>query len=339
MKIDFKHRQAAHCESGVTANMLTHHGVAISEAMAFGIGAGLFFGYLPFIRPNNLPLTTFRVSTGKIFGTVTKALGISVKSETFRSKERSMDALDELLEAGIPVGIQAGVFWLPYFPPAYRFHFNAHNLVVCGREGDDYWVSDPLFEEPVRCSSEGLRKARFARGPLGPRGRMYYIDGGSGAAEFVAPARSGIGKVCNAMLGAPLPLIGVRGVRFLAGRMERWEKKLGRQSAIQHVAQVIRMQEEIGTGGAGFRFIYAAFLQELAGLTGEEEFAEFSGRMTAVGDRWRMFAARGSRYCKGRSREGEGLPFLADILRECAGMEKELYTDLAEFAGKNAGGR
>jgi hypothetical protein len=30
------------------------------------------------------------------------------------------------------------------------------------------------------------------------------------------------------------------------------------------------MQEEIGTGGAGFRFLYAAFLQEAAQITGEK---------------------------------------------------------------------
>lgn len=38
----FIHFQHAHCESGVTTNLLRHYGIEISEPMAFGIGAGLF---------------------------------------------------------------------------------------------------------------------------------------------------------------------------------------------------------------------------------------------------------------------------------------------------------
>ena len=76
MKIDFSHRQFAHCESGVTANLLNHHGFPCSEAMAFGIGAGLFFAYAPFIKINYLPLTTYRTAPGSIFKIATKRLGI-----------------------------------------------------------------------------------------------------------------------------------------------------------------------------------------------------------------------------------------------------------------------
>jgi len=43
--------------------------------MVFGIGAGLFFGYFPFIRLNNLPLTAFRIRTGGIMNRVVKRLG------------------------------------------------------------------------------------------------------------------------------------------------------------------------------------------------------------------------------------------------------------------------
>jgi len=70
MEINFTHRQSAHCESGVTANLISHYGEQMSEAMAFGIGAGLFFAYLPFIKLNDLPLTTFRCITGGIINWV-----------------------------------------------------------------------------------------------------------------------------------------------------------------------------------------------------------------------------------------------------------------------------
>jgi len=51
---------------------------------------------------------------------------------------------------------------------------------------------------------------------------------------------------------------------------DHMEENMGKRDAALNLAQVIRMLEEIGTGGAGFRFIYGAFLQEAAEKTGIE---------------------------------------------------------------------
>ena len=65
MKLDFKHTQAAHCENGVTTSLLRHHGVnQITEPLAFGIGSGLFFIYIPFMKINNGPAIAFRTQPG-----------------------------------------------------------------------------------------------------------------------------------------------------------------------------------------------------------------------------------------------------------------------------------
>ncbi|HBK71973.1 MAG TPA: peptidase, partial [Flavobacteriaceae bacterium] len=53
MKIDFTHYQSAHCENGVVSNLLKHKGHDISEPMVFGIGSGLFFVYIPFLKVNH----------------------------------------------------------------------------------------------------------------------------------------------------------------------------------------------------------------------------------------------------------------------------------------------
>ncbi len=328
----FPHRQSAHCESGVTANLLTHHGLPLSEAMTFGIGSGLFFAYLPFIRVNHLPLTTFRIAPGGIFNRVTKRLGIGVESRTFRSEPQGMAELDRLLAAGIAVGAQTGVFWLPYFPPALRFHFNAHNLVVFGKAGDDYRISDPVLGEPVLCPAADLERARFAKGALAPRGRIYHLARVPANIDLASPIREAIREVCRVMVRIPVPLFGVRGIRLLAGQVEKWPARLGDRKSILYLGNVIRMQEEIGTGGGGFRFIYAAFLQEAAGLLGNGQLADLSGRMTAVGDRWRDFAVAGARHCKGRPGEHDDFADLARILRDCADLEDALFRDLSKQA-------
>jgi len=330
VKIDFKHRQSAHCESGVTANLLTNSGQPISEALAFGIGGGLFFGYFPMVRINRLPLITFRSSPGAIFKKCARRLGLQVKSERFRDPQKAMAALDAALDAGVAMGLQTGVFWLPYFPPALRFHFNAHNLVVFGREGDEYLISDPVFDVPVRCSHQDLQRARFAEGALAPKGRMYSIAEVPTKLTLQAAVRKGIREVSNRMVRAPIPLIGVRGVRMLANQLERWPEKLGKKNATLHLGHLIRMQEEIGTGGGGFRFIYAAFLQEAAELTERPQLIDLANEMTEIGDLWRQFALLGARNCKGREGANSSYPALAELLRQCAEREEQLFRQLLQ---------
>lgn len=327
----FPHRQTAHCESGVIANLLTYHGLPVSEAMAFGIGGGLFFGYLPFIRINGLPLTTFRTTPGSIFKRVTTRLGIGVARRTFKDQDRAMAELDRYLAQGVPVGMQTGVFWLPYFPPALRFHFNAHNLVAYGKRGDDYLISDPVLGEPVVCAAADLARARFAQGALAPKGKMYCITSVPKELDLAPAIRQGIREVCRYMLSVPFPLIGTRGIRYLANQVERWPAKLGDRRAILYLGNLIRMQEEIGTGGGGFRFIFAAFLQEAADVLGNDRFLVLSQRMTAIGDVWREFAVAGARHCKGRSGRGEDFADLARILRRCAEQEESLLRELSSL--------
>ena len=75
-----------------------------------------------------------------------------------------MQELDRMLDKGIPVGMLVGVFHLPYFPKEYRFHFNAHNITVFGKEGDHYLVSDPVMENMEKLSSEELKTGEVCTG-------------------------------------------------------------------------------------------------------------------------------------------------------------------------------
>ncbi|NIT64862.1 MAG: BtrH N-terminal domain-containing protein, partial [Gammaproteobacteria bacterium] len=214
-----------------------------------------------------------------------------------------------------------------YFPPALRFHFNAHNLVVYGKQDSAYLVSDPVFEEPVACASDDLVRARFAKGALAPKGQMYRLIDCPQEVDLATAARKGIREVCRSMLAPVVGLIGVKGIRFLARQLENWPSRLGDRKALLHLGHVIRMQEEIGTGGAGFRFIYAAFLQEAEELLGNSELGRISGRLTETGDHWREFALLASRCVKGRP-EGQGFADLAKLLRQCADGEEAIFRDL-----------
>jgi hypothetical protein len=55
------HRMSAHCETGVTSALFLDKGIDLSEPMIFGIGSGIFFGHLPFLKWTGLPISTFVV--------------------------------------------------------------------------------------------------------------------------------------------------------------------------------------------------------------------------------------------------------------------------------------
>lgn len=296
--------------------------------MIFGIGSGLFFSYMPFVKVNGLPVTSFRPLPGNIFSRAAKRLGITFYRRKFRSPAESMAVLDKFLSEGRPVGLQVGVYHLDYFPPLYRFHFNAHNLVVFGKDGDQYLISDPVMETPTALTTDRLQLVRYAKGAFAPKGQMYFPSRIPDTLNLKPAIYAGLKQTCNDMLDIPIPLFGVKGIAYLAGRMRKWPQRLSDRAASAYMGQVIRAQEEIGTGGAGFRFMFAAFLQESAGIFGLDWLNTFALQMTEIGDLWREFAVAASRIVKNRAGEEQSYNYTADLLYTIYEKEKAFFQSL-----------
>lgn len=327
MQIEFQHKQSAHCENGVISNLMNHHGVKVSEPLVFGIGAGLFFVYLPFLKVNFAPGFSYRPMPGFIFRRFAKQLGIKVIHKRFKSEAEAQKILDQKLKEGIPVGLQVGVYNLTYFPDEYRFHFNAHNLVVFGKENDRYLISDPVMETPTSLTEKELSKVRFAQGALPPKGHLYYLEKVPTQYDWERAIKKGIQKTCKDML-APVPIVGVNAIKWVAKSIRKWPKKLGTKKTNHYLGQLIRMQEEIGTGGGGFRFIYAAFLEEASQILNNPKLKELSKEMTEIGDEWRDFALNISRVYKNRSGEENVYEKLSDQLMGLSEREKKFFQEL-----------
>ena len=327
LKIDFTHNQSAHCENGVVSNLMKHNGFQISEPMVFGIGSGLLFSYLPFLKVNYAPVFTYRSMPGFIFNRFAKRTGIKMKREKFNNPKKAQERLDQNLAKNNPVGLQVGVYNLVYFPDEYRFHFNAHNMVVYGKHGDRYLISDPVMEEVTSLSSKELEKVRFAKGAFAPKGHMYYPISFPEKLELKSAIVKGIKQTARDMT-APVPIVGVKAMRWVAKNIRKWPKKLGPKKANHYLGQIVRMQEEIGTGGGGFRYIYAAFLQEASVLLENPKLMELSKEMTAIGDAWRDFAVDASRIYKNRNAESNGYEDVAIQLEALADREEHFFKTL-----------
>lgn len=327
MQTNFQHKQSAHCENGAIVNLLGNKGFNISEPMAFGLGSGLFFVYLPFIKVNYAPALSYRPLPGKIFNRMAKRLGIKIQRYKFSDPKKAQQKLDENLSKNIPTGLVVGVYNLTYFPDEYRFHFNAHNIVVFGKQEGKYLISDPVLDYTVSLTEDELEKVRYAKGALAPKGHLYYPISVPENIDLSNPIKKAIKQTCNDML-APVPIVGVKGIRMVAKDILKWHKKLGVAKANYNLANMIRMQEEIGTGGGGFRFIYAAFLQEAGDYLKNQELVNLSQEMAAIGDKWRDFALEASRVVKKRSNTENVYQVLSNDLMKLADLEEAFFKKL-----------
>jgi hypothetical protein len=328
--INYTHLQSGHCESGATSNLFRFYGLNISEPMAFGIGNGLYFSYIPFLKIQFAPMISFRNLPNTVFKRSTSYLGIDATViKKIKDPIEAMKLLDANLEKGIPTGMQVGVFQLTFFPPEYRMHYNMHNLVCFGKEGNLYHISDTVMEHPQVLTAEDLVRVRYAKGAFAPQGKMYWINKIDKEVDLKPAIRMGIKKTVNDMIGIPFPLIGVKGLRWMGRDLKKWPKKHGYDTAAFYLGQILRMAEDFGTGGAGFRYIYGAFLKESGELFNQHQgLLEAADMMGKTANKWREFTYMGARNCKNRSKPEEDYGTLSEKLLEIADSEELVYKKL-----------
>lgn len=330
IKNNIIHQQSSHCESGVVANMLNSQGLNFSEPMVFGLASALTFVYLPMIKVGGLPLIAYRMPPKAIISSVCKKLGVKLHSQKFSNADEGMKALDKALSEGKLVGLQTSVFWLPYFPEDMRFQFNAHNLTVYGKnEKGEYLISDPVFEDVVTCAADDLKRARFAKGALAAKGLMYVMEMPNKNVTLAPIIRSSIKKTAKMLNGLVLPFFGNKGIHFLVKKIKSLESKPKKEAAL-FLGNIVRMQEEIGTGGAGFRFMFASFLDEASQLLNDDELFEIAKYTTEIGDLWRDFAMQAVLFCK--NRKNVSLDDVAQSLTTCAEHEALLRSKLLQWS-------
>lgn len=324
------HQQSSHCESGVVANMLNSQGMNLSEPMVFGLSSALTFVYLPIVKVGGLPLIAYRMPPKSIISSVCKKLNVKVNSQKFSNPEAGMKALDKALSEGKLVGLQTSVYWLPYFPEDMRFQFNAHNLTVYGKnEQGDYLISDPVFEDVVTCPADDLKRARFAKGVLAAKGLMYEMTLPTAEVDLAPQIKSSIKKTAKMMNGLLLPFFGNKGIRHLVKKIKTLKDKPHKDAAM-FLGNIVRMQEEIGTGGAGFRFMFASFLDEAAAFLNDDALFEISTFTTEIGDLWREFAMKAVLFCK--NRKNVTIDDVAASLEVCAEQEALLRSKLLQWS-------
>ncbi|MCX6279734.1 MAG: BtrH N-terminal domain-containing protein [Bacteroidetes bacterium] len=327
---NYEHKMAAHCESGTIASLLSHRGMEITEPLVFGISSGIFFGYFHKMKSFAFPTFIVRNKPGQMRKNIEKRLGVRFKTYNFRDPVKGEMKLDELIRQQIPVANQVDFFYLDYVPSWERVHINVHFLVVIGKEENRYIVSDAYFPKLVELDALSLEKGRFAGGNMSPKGFIFHVDSLPTQVNLKPAILKGISKACFNMLKIPIPFLGIKGIRMFAKKVTEWPKFARDTEHLSHeIMKINILLEDQGTGGAGFRFIYATFLQQAAAITGIAELKSLSEELMNIGDGWREISLFTARIGKNRDLGPDKLKQLSEMIYDRADVEERFFKSLS----------
>ncbi|MFO7615312.1 MAG: BtrH N-terminal domain-containing protein [Bacteroidales bacterium] len=327
-EIPFEHRMAAHCETGTVTALLNHAGMQLTEPMVFGIAGGIFFGYLK--SPDfSFPMFILRSKPGDIRKKISKRLGVKFREQTFRSREQGEAALDEAIRQGHPAAVQVDFFYMDYMPEWQRVHLNAHYVIVFGMNGSHYHLSDSYYKQKSQLERHKMLTARFAGGALAPKGMMFYPVHIPENPDYEKAIITGIRKACFNMIRLPIPFLGVKGIRRFAGKVVEWPAIARNMDDLaDRVIKINIFLEDQGTGGGGFRYMYATFLQQAAGVVNDERLKTMSKEMMEIGDKWRNISYFAAKIGKSRDLGPERMKELSAMIHAQADQEHKFFTEL-----------
>jgi hypothetical protein len=218
---------------------------------------------------------------------------------------------------------------MDYLPDWERVHINVHFIIVVGKKGSKYIVSDSYFPDLVELDSESLRKARFAGGSMPPKGFLFYPTFIPQKIDYRTAILKGTRKSCFSMLKIPMSFLGIKGIRMFARKIVEWPSFARDIEHLSHeIMKINILLEDQGTGGAGFRYMFATFLQQASEILHNPVWSELSKEMMEIGDGWREISLFAARIGKNRDLGQDRLKELGVMLIGRAEAEERFFTRL-----------
>ncbi|HEX3238789.1 MAG TPA: BtrH N-terminal domain-containing protein [Solirubrobacterales bacterium] len=275
------HTPGNHCGSTALRNLLAFHGVAISEEMAFGLGAGAGFYYLA--MEDASPSRWFNGRTARLEETFNELTGATLRMQTFgEDDEGAWAAARDEVDAGSPALLLTDLYHLDHY--GNSAHFPGHAVVLAGYDEEVAYLSDTGFEELQRTRLENLARARHSNHPaFALDGHMFTLADGVDRERLQAAVPTAIARATAEMLEPPFGEFGgLPAIDRLAVEAGSWPEAVEDwQWCARFAYQVI---ERRGTGGGCFRRMYSRFLEE-AGRDAEAVLAATAAaRWTALAE-------------------------------------------------------
>ena len=290
---EYKHEVASHCESGTVRNLLNFSGVNVTEAMVFGLGSGVDFVYLSFLKYfSPFPITIVRSQMGKIFQNVEKLCNINFFFKKLKNTDIALEKINAMIDNGVPVALCVDMFYMRYLPSFLHIHVPFHFIVLYGREGDVYTVSDPYYQDIAHLSEDALRAAISTHALFSNDNLVAYVEKvPKGEIDWKSAIIKSLKRTADKMVPPAfvnvVPILGVAGIKTFAKKILTWPNEFKGLALREGILGTARGFEEQGTGGGAFRLVYGAFLKEAAEVMNSKALEEFAEKMIQNGAAWR----------------------------------------------------
>jgi len=256
----YTHTPGHHCGSTALRNLLSFHGVEISEEMAFGLGAGACFYYVALEDAS--PTRWFNGRTARLEESFGELTGAALELRTFEPGDGdAWEAARAEVDAGRPVLLLTDLYYLDHY--GNSAHFPGHAVVLAGYDAEFAHLSDTGFEElQTTTRLDDLDRARHSGHPAYPlAGHMFTASGAVGEEQLRAAIPAAIERAAQSMVASEFgEFSGLGAVNRLAEEAGAWpEVAEDWQWCARFGYQVI---ERRGTGGGAFRLMYSRFLEE-----------------------------------------------------------------------------
>ncbi len=277
-----------HCWTTALKNVLEYHGLHISEEMLFGLGGGIGFiyWYMKFMRA---PLIGTRFGRGAdpLVNTC-KRIGAEAAILETASEKKGYEELKELLRKGEPVLAFVDMAYLPYLALPEEAHFGGHTIVVFGvDEGEkEVYVADRAAK-PFTISIEDLNRARNSKSaPFPPKNKLLRMGYPERIGDLSSAIQDSIRECCRGMLAPPIKNIGLAGMQKWADMVPAWSRQFKGMQLLECLFNVFLYIEISGTGGSGFRSMYAQFLKQASSVLNEPALDEVAEMMQESARLW-----------------------------------------------------
>jgi len=318
----YRHVPGNHCGSTALRNLLAHHGLELSEEMAFGLGAGACFYYL--VLEEASPTRWFNGRVARLEQNFLEITGAPLALDTFEDPDAAWDAARGGVDEGRPSLLLTDLYYLDHY--GRSAHFPGHAVVLAGYDDELAYLSDTAFEELQQTRIESLREARHGEHPAFPlEGHMFTVPAGVELPDVREAAPRAVARAAKEMLEPEFGEFGgLPAVGRLAEDAGRWPEQTDDwQWCARFAYQVI---ERRGTGGGNFRLMYSRFLEE----AGYDEHAPIAAE---AAEDWTALAEA----FHAASESDEPDPALWErvdaMARACLDAEQRLWTALAEAGG------
>jgi hypothetical protein len=282
----FVHTPGLHCGSTAMADLLNFKGIALSEAMAFGLGSGADFYY--FDTPGMKPSAWISGRSGSFEDDLCATLGLAYREFFDKNADTAWERARARIDAGEPLSVQADVRYLDYY--ATETHFNGHRLILAGYDDDAVYLADTHFAGLQRLPKASFAKARGSRVPPSFGGPNAWWEVETPARQLVISrehvARA-VHTTASRFFEGPTGFNGEPGFKLFVAALPDWSALPDAKWCARFAYQCI---EKRGTGGGCFRTLIARFLDEAAARFGDGDFARLAALAHEASIDWTALA-------------------------------------------------